>query len=533
MSLLVCSTNKPLLRDFDVKEYAASMILRRCLFLELLALFAWHGPRALAGVPEEEAAKPVSYYKQIRPIFQAQCHGCHQPAKPKGGYVMTDFEKLLAGGDSAAKGETAIVPKDPEKSLLLQQITPVQGEAEMPEKKPPLPDTDIALVKRWIAEGAVDDTPANARQRYDLSRPPIYARPPVVSSLDFSPDGTELAVGGFHEVLIHKADGSELLGRLIGLAERIQSVRYSPDGKWLAVAGGQPARMGEVQIWDVAKRKLHISVPVTFDTVYGVSWSPDSKTVAFGCSDRTVRAISAETGQQVLQQGSHSDWVLDTVFSTKGDHVVSVSRDMSVKLTEFATQRFVDNITSITPGALRGGIHAVARHPQRDEVLIGGADGKPEIFRIFRQTARKIGDNAGLVRKLPPMEGRIYAVDYASDGKQAACGSSLDGKGQVEICELDFDPALPPELAKLMEREGSKFSAEEKAKLDAYWSNGVKLKQTVGINAGVYALAFRPDNQAIAAAGEDGVVRLIDVNNGAVTKEFVPVPLAAAATAGK
>ena len=33
----------------------------------------------------------VSYYKQIRPILQAHCQGCHQPAKAKGGYVMTDF----------------------------------------------------------------------------------------------------------------------------------------------------------------------------------------------------------------------------------------------------------------------------------------------------------------------------------------------------------------------------------------------------------------------------------------------------------
>ena len=43
-------------------------------------------------------AEPVSYYKQIRPIFQANCQGCHQPAKAKGGYVMTTFEQLLAGG---------------------------------------------------------------------------------------------------------------------------------------------------------------------------------------------------------------------------------------------------------------------------------------------------------------------------------------------------------------------------------------------------------------------------------------------------
>ena len=106
--------------------------------------------------------------------------------------------------------------------------------------------------------------------------------------------------------------------------------------------------MGEVQIWDVEKRKLTLSVPVTYDTVYGVSWSPDAKLVAFGCSDLTVRAIEVATGKQVLQQGSHADWVLETAFNPSGSNVVSVGRDMTAKLTEVASQRFIDNITSIT-----------------------------------------------------------------------------------------------------------------------------------------------------------------------------------------
>ena len=121
--------------------------------------------------------------------------------------------------------------------------------------------------------------------------------------------------------------------------------------------------MGEVQIWDVAKNELTLSVPLTYDTVYGASWSPDGSKIALGCADNIVRALDAKTGQQVLFMGSHSDWVLDTVFSAEGTHVISVGRDMTVKLTEVATQRFVDNITSITPGALKGGIAAVARHP--------------------------------------------------------------------------------------------------------------------------------------------------------------------------
>ena len=58
----------------------------------------------------------VSYDKQIRPIFQAHCQGCHQPAKAGGGYVMTAFDRLLKGGDS---GEPAIVPGQPEESYLV------------------------------------------------------------------------------------------------------------------------------------------------------------------------------------------------------------------------------------------------------------------------------------------------------------------------------------------------------------------------------------------------------------------------------
>ena len=55
--------------------------------------------------------------------------------------------------------------------------------------------------------------------------------------------------------------------------------------------------------------------------------------------------------------------MLDTVFSADGTHLISVGRDMAAKLTEVATQRFVDNITSITPGALKGGLAAVRATP--------------------------------------------------------------------------------------------------------------------------------------------------------------------------
>lgn len=469
----------------------------------------------------------VSYYKDIRPIFQAQCQGCHQPAKARGDYIMTAFDKLLAGGES---GNSAIVPKEPAKSYLVEVITPVNGQASMPENRKPLDLSEIDLIKRWITEGAVNDTPANVQERFDPEHPPIYTQQPVIPSLDYSPDGKLLAVAGFHEILLVDADSGKLTGRLIGLSERIQSVRFSPDGKRLAATGGQPGRMGEVQVWDVAKKRLKLSVPVTFDTVYGVSWSPDGSKIAFGCADNSLRAIDASSGEQVLFQGGHSDWVLETSFSADGSHLVSVSRDMTVKLTEVATQRLIDNVTSITPGALKGGVQTVARHPKLDHIIAGGSDGIPRAYRTYRKTARMIGDDANLILDLYPLPGRVFSVRFSADGKRIAAGTSLDGKGAVSVCTYDYAGEVPEPIIQIMGKVPGQRNPQERAALAEHKKKGVKELARINIpQTGIYALAFRPDGQSVAVAGTDGVIRIVSVAAAKVVKEFAPAPVQAAA----
>jgi WD40 repeat protein/mono/diheme cytochrome c family protein len=499
----------------------------------VLVLFGFallvHPPSSAGDEPKQEKAgaaatspSKVSYDKQIRPIFQARCQGCHQPAKAGGGYIMTAFDRLKKGGES---DEPAVVPGRPEESLLVEQITPGKdGKAVMPQNKPALSTAEIELITRWVKEGAADDTPQTAQARYDMEHPPVYTRLPVIPALAFSPDGSLLAVAGFHEVLLWKADGSELTGRLVGLSERVESLAFSPDGKRLAVTGGRPARMGEIQVWDVAKRKLALSVPVTFDTVYGASWSPDGTKIAFGCTDNTTRAVDAKTGEQILFMGSHNDWVLDTVFSADGSHVISVGRDMTAKLTEVATQRFIDNITSITPGALKGGLGTVARHPARDEIVIGGSDGQPKLYRVFRQTIRVIGDDSNLIREFPALPGRVYSVAVSNDGKRIAAGSSLDGSGEVSVYGYEFDTALPANIKAINEKVVTTRSAEEAAALEKYHHDGVKQIANIKIRqGGVYAVAFRPDGKVLAAAGADGMVRLFNPESGSLVKEFAPV----------
>jgi WD40 repeat protein/mono/diheme cytochrome c family protein len=467
----------------------------------------------------EEAAAPaaVSYYKQIRPIFQANCQGCHQPAKANGEYVMTAFDRLAKGGES---GEAAIVAGKPDESHLLGEITPKDGKAEMPKGKPPLADVEIQLIRKWIEEGAKDDTPSNAVQRYDAEHPPVYTRLPVVTAIDYSPDGQLLAIAGFHEVLLQKADGSGLVGRLVGVSERIESVRFSPDGKKLSVAGGLPCRMGELQIWDVEKKSLELSVPVTFDTIYGASWSPDGTKVAVGCADKTVRAFDVATGTQIFFNGAHDDWAVDTTFGIDGKHIVSVGRDMAAKLYETETQRFVDNITSITPGALKGGLQAVARHPSRDNVLLGSSDGIPRIYRTERVTTRVIGDDANLIRRYPPIPGRIFAVDFAPDGKTIAVGSALDGKGWVYTYSSDYDDMMPDEIKGIVQKVVGGQSAEELKKLEEYVTKDVKLLTQTELPTAVYAMSYSPDGKTIAVSGGDGKLRRIDATNGTVSGEF-------------
>ena len=486
------------------------MLVRPLVLAGALLMFA--APLLFAAEPPAETPKipdQVSYYRDVRRIFQQHCQGCHQPAKPLGGFVMTDYADLLKTGDHLKIG---LVPGQPAKSYILKQIESKPGKkAAMPKNAAPLPAAEVEIVRKWIAAGAKDDTPANVRDAINADHPPVYDLPPVITSIDFSPDGKLLAVAGYHEILLQKADGSGLVGRLVGLSERIQALAFSPDGTYLAAAAGSPGRFGELQIWDVAKKRLKTSHPVTFDTIYGVSWSPDNTKVAFGCSDNTVRAIDVASGKQILYQGAHSEWVLGTAFSKDGRFLASVSRDGTMKLTEVATQRFIDNITSITPGALKGGLLAIVRNPVKrdrkvkvteggidksekwyDELLIAGSDGIARLYKMHRETKRVIGDDANKVREYPAMPGRIFALAFSKDGSRFAAGSSLDGTGEVRV----FQTADAKQVSKFVGQPGP-----------------------------VYTVAYRPDGKIVAAAGFDGMIRLIDPNTGKLVKAFVPVPL--------
>lgn len=93
----------------------------------------------------------VDFHREIKPILESQCYSCHQGAKVKGGLRLDLRSEALLGGNADGP---AIVPHQPDTSALIKRITSQDPDEVMPAKGDPLPAKDIALLKRWIAEGA-------------------------------------------------------------------------------------------------------------------------------------------------------------------------------------------------------------------------------------------------------------------------------------------------------------------------------------------------------------------------------------------
>lgn len=121
--------------------------------------------KSATGQPHDAVSTPqappasvtaIDFDRDIRPIFERSCVGCHDGARPKGGLALTGRDSLLKGGQS---GDPAIVPGRADDSLLLRYVSGKVEDLEMPplsrrEKYPALSTEEIARVRAWIEAGA-------------------------------------------------------------------------------------------------------------------------------------------------------------------------------------------------------------------------------------------------------------------------------------------------------------------------------------------------------------------------------------------
>src|SRR5262249_49877260 len=95
----------------------------------------------------------AAFFKHyVRPILAANCFRCHshEVKKARGGLMLDSVAGLLKGGDTGP----AVVPGQPEKSLLLKAIRHEDPDLQMPPGGKKLTGEQIDVLARWVKMGA-------------------------------------------------------------------------------------------------------------------------------------------------------------------------------------------------------------------------------------------------------------------------------------------------------------------------------------------------------------------------------------------
>ena len=390
------------------------------------------------------AAEATNDYAAVDAIFATHCLDCHAAQEPEGKLVMETFEALMKGGESGA----ALKPGKSGESLMVKMI---EGQIEKEGKKrimPPgkrkkLSPEEIATIKGWIDSGALPPKEP-AKITRELVLPKITPTVPPrrsIQALAFAAGPKLIAAARYGEVDLISSEtrcGDQSstsriawVGRACHLLNwsdlqlyRRPTVSTSPgprasldttavafttDGKQLAAAAGEPARFGEVRLWNVADGKLIRTFEGHKDALYSVAISPDGKTLATGSYDQKVKLWELATGKELQTLSAHNGAIFDLAFRPDGKILASASGDRTVKLWNVATGKRVETLSQPLKEQ-----YALSWSPDGKRLAAGGADNRIRVWEISESAAETT--NPLLIAKFAH-EGAILNLAYSPDGK--------------------------------------------------------------------------------------------------------------------
>ncbi|MDQ6630462.1 MAG: hypothetical protein M3Y82_01750 [Verrucomicrobiota bacterium] len=110
----------------------------------------------ISKLPPASDKKDVTYAKEIKPIFEKSCFGCHGAEKQKNKLRLDSLEAALKGGEN---GPDIIKDKSSESPLVHAVADLLDEDGNMPpaekrEKYPALSKDQIGLIRAWIDQGA-------------------------------------------------------------------------------------------------------------------------------------------------------------------------------------------------------------------------------------------------------------------------------------------------------------------------------------------------------------------------------------------
>lgn len=221
-----------------------------------------------------------------------------------------------------------------------------------------------------------------------------------INELKFSPDGSQLAAAGSDQnVYIWNAADGSLDRTLRGHGDEVESLDFSPDGSLLASSGSDNI----INLWQVSDGNLVRSMKGS-NEFYDVEFSPDGSLLASGSRDLSslVRIWRVEDGKALANLSGHSQTVVSLGFSPDGSLLASGDLDGVIVVYEMPSGRRL-----YTAHKHQGAVYGLAFSP--DGSLLASA-GQDQVIRLW--DAR----SGSLLSELRGHNDRIYNVVFGIGG---------------------------------------------------------------------------------------------------------------------
>ncbi|QEF99971.1 WD domain, G-beta repeat [Stieleria maiorica] len=384
-----------------------------------IGLIVWIVSCHTAGIAAERAETGrIDFARDVYPILETYCVGCHSADDPQGGLVMDSYTGLAKGGDSGL----AVTPGVPASSRLLLMIT---GKLEpvMPPDDAEGPDEDeLDVLSRWIEQGAAGpegDLPI----RRTLRTPSIEPSPSVaapVTAIAVSNDGRSSARAMFGRIEVLKDENvtAEIRDQQLG---KINSLAFSSDAQRLLVASGLTGAYGRAAIYDTGSGDLIREFVGHKDTLYAAAFSPDESHLATAGYDRTIVLWDVATGEVVRELTGHNGAIFDLAFSPDGSVLVSACADETVKVWNVENGIRLDTLSQP-----EGEVYAVAITHDGRFIVAVSADNRLRAWRLRSTTHPRINplvatrfiDETGIVNfAIAPDDRSLVAISESGNVK--------------------------------------------------------------------------------------------------------------------
>ena len=456
----------------------------------------------------EEAAAAVDYHTDVAPILRDYCAGCHNEGDYEGEFSVETFRALSEGGES---GESALVPGKVAESFFAATILKKAKPHMPPKKEPQLSDEQIALLTRWIEEGAKG--PAPDKDQSILStlnvpdiKPAKDLRQPVTAAA-FSKDGKSQAQARFGRIELN--DGS----LTVAAAGKVNAVHFSPGGGKIITASGITGIKGMADLWDVRTGKQILSVGAEShrDTLYDAEISPDGKLIATAGYDKTIRLWEADTGKHVRTIRGHNGAVFDVAFSPDSSLLASASADQTGKVWRVSDGQRLDTLNQPQGEQFR-----IAFTPDGKFILGCGADKKIRLWRLRSRTKPAINP---VVHARFAHEEAVTHLAVSPHGKWIATAAA---DGAVKIWSL---PAL--RLLKIFPAQPDLVSAlvfHPNGDLFTAWMNGGSRRTKLDdlSTAKSHSIGYRPQSNRVPSGGTPAKITEFTEGKGDVLEVALP-----------